>query len=108
MAKVFGWKSKIIDVMKKDQNRWYSSKALKNAIGVKSSDNMNAFRTFSRPLLRLIKSGHIERAEAPNLIKEKLRNVNYVYRLTGKEYLGEEIFPACADKFNSKKRHLIK
>ena len=80
------WKEKILFVM--DENKWYSRKQIKNALGLDHQKDKEKTRALSCYILRLVRSGHIQRAHAPELIKlNYFDHVKYVYRRTNKKYI---------------------
>lgn len=83
------WKERVIFVM--NENKWYSRKQIKNALGLDHKKDRNKTRALSYYILKLVQSGHIERAYAPELIKiDPLDHVKYVYRRTNKPYVRSE------------------
>lgn len=71
-----------------NDGKWRSRKQIVKALGLKHSKDRNRTRCVSSYLLRLIRSGHIVRANAPNVLKQDpLNHVQYVYKATGKKYV---------------------
>lgn len=79
------WKERIIEVLKNKD--WKSRKQIKVALGLDYSEDKNKCNCLGSYIIRLVRSGHVERAHAPDLLKfDKFDHVKYVYRWTGKRY----------------------
>jgi hypothetical protein len=80
------WKERIMFVMR--SGKWFTKLQILDGLGMTyASDRILAFAVGGY-LLRLITSGHIERAEAPPAVCTDPRdNRRYVYRITGKPYV---------------------
>lgn len=81
-----GWRDKIINVM--EPGKWMSRKQIKIAVGLDhQKDGRTKTNALGGYLLRLIRSGHVVRALAPELIKRDPNDhVTYVYKRTNKVY----------------------
>ena len=83
--KSLSWKANVIVVM--GDGKWKSRRQIKNALGLDHEFEKARCRAFSSYLLRLVKSGHLIRAEAPEcLTSDPNDHVKYVYKRTSKHF----------------------
>jgi len=91
------WKQNILFVL--SDGKWKSRRQIKNALGLTHRQEPTLTRALSSYILLLVRSGHIERALAPDQIKTNPHDhVKYVYRRTRKFF---EMSPAsvrCAKR----------
>ena len=80
------WEQNIMEVM--SDKKWKSHRQIFKALGLKFQDDPNKVQVLCSYLLRLLRSGYIMRAHAPDFLKElrKPNRVMYVYKWTGKPY----------------------
>lgn len=78
------WKQNIVDVC--SDGRWKSRRQIKNALGLDHGIDPNLTRCLSSYIIQLVRTGHLERAFAPEQLKaDPLDHVMYVYRRTKKK-----------------------
>lgn len=86
------WKEKILKVM--ENRKWFSRRMIVKALGLGHAIDPNRTRCVNDYLIQLVRSGHIERAYAPNELKvDPLDHVMYVYRRTGKPWVKKKSYP---------------
>lgn len=79
------WQEKILDCL--GDKKWKSHHQIHVALGLDVRKNKNHVKAINSYLRRLIRSGCIVRANAPDVIKtDPLDHIKFVYKKTDKEF----------------------
>lgn len=88
------WPERILNYFEKHPNKWRTQKQVRKALGVRyypgvrSYDRVvhplySQYTCFNQEIRRLVLHGIIIRANAPDFLKTKARNLKFVYKWTG-------------------------
>ncbi len=80
------WKENILAAL--GEKKWRSRRQIKNFLGLDYKTEPMKTRAINSYLLRLTHSGHVVRANAPDVLKDDpLDHIHYVYKWTGKKFI---------------------